>query len=617
MLHVQFFNRSYESAIATIMGDEGLRCRMVSKEDYSSWINLTLLIKRPRILVLAPSNVGVDNIVERVLERGFIDGNGNPYFPSMLRLGSGSKRSKVRVISLEETTEQIMALERQEVQTMKEAVTLHIKQLVQQIFNVQTLLLKLKEAYEAHELPEGVELRIDRQTAVPYWVDHQAKTTLDQPPPKRKILSVVGFENVPEYIIYTSHLAPLLDQLRHQSLQLKRLNFRDTYLDRPYSYRTLVETSFIDDTHIVFTTLNSSGHASLDSSAFDVIIIDEAGQCTEPSTLIPLRLLCEKCLLVGDPMQLPATVFSTKAKSSGLDQSLFERLMKNGHEVTLLNTQYRMLPEISAFPSIMFYDGKLQDGPNVCDAHPSYIFSPAQSKSKNEALFPPFLFFDLKSSKDEIKSSLSRSNYAEALFCKNLVTRFLKSCIQVGTLPASIGIITPYTEQLNELNRLLGKIDWSSLDIYRPPDIELNTVDSYQGREKDIIFISCVRANDEGSIGFLSDLRRMNVALTRGKFGIYIIGHADTLKGNRMWSKLICHAEKTDSLLTVEHAFDDFFPNLEKKTHTATTALQKSKIARHTHAGSVETQKMNPALEDGELETSNITNDSCITRFLV
>ena len=619
MLHVQSFNRSYESAISTVMGPEGMKCRAAPRDDYSSWINLTLLIKRPRILVMAPSNIGVDNVIERVLDSGFLDGNGGPYFPSMLRLGSGSKRSKVRVISLEETTEHIMGLERDEVQTLKESVTVLIRKLVQEIFNVQTLLLHLKEAYERYEVPEGVELRVDRQSAVPYWVDHNARTTLNQPPPRREVPSAMGWEAVPEYAIYTSHLAPLLDQLRHQSLQLKRLNLRDSYLDRPYSYRTLIETSFIDDAHIVFTTLNSSGHASLDSSIFDVMVIDEAGQCTEPSTLIPLKLSCEQCLLVGDPMQLPATIFSIQAKNAGLDKSLFERLMKNGHEVTLLDTQYRMLPEISTFPSKMFYQGKLKDGRNVHETCPPYIISTTSlSKTSTEALFPPFLFFDLKSSRDEIKNSLSRSNYAEAVFCKNLLIHFLKSCVQVGSLPSSIGIITPYTEQLNELDRLFAKIEWSSLEIYRPPDIELNTVDSYQGREKDVIFISCVRANDEGSIGFLSDLRRMNVALTRGKFGVYIIGHAETLRGNKMWSKLISHAEETKSMVSVEHAHEDLSLSLKRKAEFfAADAGQNLKRAKEEYLKvSVVTKQGSKDVEEGELLEASFPQES-MQRFLV
>jgi senataxin len=526
-----------------------------------------LLIKSPRLLVLAPSNGAVDNVIEKILSKGFIDGNGDTYWPSMLRLGSGSKRSKVKVLSLEDTTEHILSIDKSEVQALRESVSEDIKLLVQNIFNVQTLLLHLKEAWMTYELPEDVELRVDSATTMPYWVDHKNRTNLSCPPALRTVdskRSSLPFELVPEYIIYTTHLASLLDQLKHQSLQYKRLVLRNQYAGRQQSYKSLVETSLIDDAHIVFTTLNSSGHSSLDASPFDAIIVDEAAQCIEPSLLIPLRLPCSRCLLVGDPMQLPATIFSNTCKSIGFDTSLFERLQNNHHQVLLLNTQYRMVPEISAFPSKMFYQGKLLNGVDLNSCYPPYIrnqhsivTATGTRASHHQAIFPPFLFFDLKSSQDEIKSSLSRLNHQEAVCLINILKVFLLQSMHASPAHIEIGIITPYLEQLNELNRMISRTDWRELGLSRTPDIELNTVDSFQGREKDVIFISCVRANDEGSIGFLSDIRRMNVALTRPKAGLFIVGHADTLRGNKMWSRLIDHAEDSNSLVSLYRADED------------------------------------------------------------
>lgn len=576
-LHVKYFNRSYASAISATMSDEGMLCRHGRRDDFTSWINLSLQMKRPRLLVLAPSNIAVDNIIERVLESGFIDGNGNQYWPSMLRLGSGSKRSKVKVISLEDSSEHIMGISKEEALEMRERVSATIAQIVQDIYNTQTLLLCLKEAWSRWPLPMDFELRVDGKNASVYWVDHKRKSVSSSPPDllsHGKVLSNYTLETLPEYLIYSGHLAPLLDQLRHQSLQLRRLVLRDQLIDRYSTCKTLIESSLIDDAHIVFTTLNSSGHSSLDSCAFDDILIDEAAQCIEPSLLIPLRLSSNRCLLVGDPMQLPATIFSTiKSRGIGFDRSLFERLMGNGHEFTMLRTQYRMLPQISAFPNTMFYGGKLLNGDNVLNPSncPPYInLACTQIKENDELSFLPFIFFDLKNSRDELKNTSSRSNHIEAMFIIKLLNLFIRSCAKKGCMPSSIGIITPYQEQLSELKKMIGGTNWAKVlseypELYmRVPEIELNTVDSFQGREKDVIFISCVRANDEGTIGFLSDVRRMNVALTRSKYGLFVVGHADTLRSNSMWTKLITHAEETSALLEVQSHDHDIQSGLRK-----------------------------------------------------
>ena len=619
-LHVKYFNRSYESAIAMVLGGEGMKCRVSSREDCRSWEYLSLLIKRPRILVLAPSNVGVDNIIERVLDKGFIDGNGGQYWPSMIRLGSGrgKRASKVRVVSLEESMEQILSIEKEKLREQLEQAQKDIKHLVQKIFNLQTLLVNMREAWHrVHSMvPEGVELRVNGSTAEVYFVDHRHQTTLNACPPADGSSTLYSFETLPEYGIYTAHLAPLLDQLRHICLHKKRLTLlRDPLSDR--QQRQLIETSLIDDAHIVFTTLNSSGQGCLDDALFDVLVIDEAAQCTEPSLLIPLRLPCSKCLLVGDPLQLPATIFSTKSRHAGLDKSLFERLMGNGYAVQMLDHQYRMLPALSEFPSKMFYGGKLMNGANVMAPSycPPYINNAPSSSSSSFSFlrFPPFVFFDLKASQDESKGSQSRYNRAEASFLIDTLKTFLLFCSKSGSLPSSIGIITPYQEQLAEVTRLLSKINWTSVfpssscpsDV---PDIECNTVDSYQGREKDIVFVSCVRANDENAIGFLSDTRRMNVALTRAKHGLYIVGHAGTLRYNHMWSKLIEHAELRHSFIAVpvgeEGNIESKIRALNKSQHDTEApvpiALQTNRLKNR-----LRTKRKNEEQEEGEvLETA-------------
>lgn len=316
-------------------------------------------------------------------------------------------------------------------------------------------------------------------------------------------------------------------------------------------------------------------------------MVDEAGQCVEPSTLIALRRGCKRCILVGDPKQLSATTFSTVAARTGYSRSLLERLMHGGHPTILLDTQYRMNPFISAFPSRMFYRGKLMDGPNVSHKtyRPAYIAaSCAESVSDAVAVVPPVMFLDVTAA--ESKGSSSRSNMQEVHMCLRAVLLLIREAVrrnngQIG----SIGIITPYMEQLVLMRKTfrqagllpgvnicsllpkgspyraahmaaaIGSGSGGDMDIAAPApqcflDIELNTVDAFQGREKDVVVISCVRGNgtDTGSIGFLSDIRRMNVALTRAKHALIVVGNANTLQSNHTWSQFLTHNRDAGTL---------------------------------------------------------------------
>eukprot|EP00605_Chrysophyceae_sp_TOSAG23-4_P000608 GSChrysophyteH1.ASY1.ANO1.685.1 assembled CDS len=479
------------NTVHQVLGPEGLITRLNKQ--------------KPHILVCAPSNVAVDNIIERIMERGFNDGTGKVYRPNMLRLGSG-KGAKEQLGALDDAmrAETLRGVERQ------------IQEFVKQ-------------------LQVGWEVRVDQATTQPYWVNHNLQSTeVAKPNHSDYLLSDYTLETLPEYIAFSGTLLQQIDQLDRLNLFAVRCRAR---VD-------VIETSIIDEAHLVFTTLNGAGHPSLEGTSFEVTVIDEAGQCVEPSALIALRRGCKRCVMVGDPCQLPATIFSDKAKKVGYDRSLFERLMKIGHSSILLDTQYRMAPAISEFSSRTFYGSNLKDGSIVCNHSylPSYLRRPGSEVSRGPVL-RPLMFFDVASS--ESKGGVSRSNISEVQVCVKLV-RFLISEAQrcSESSVGSIGIITPYAEQLSALRRAFRENDQGSLSS-SAPDLELNTVDGFQGREKDIIVISCVRANDEGSIGFLSDRRRMNVALTRAKHGMFVIGNAETLQGNELWSRFIKHTDES------------------------------------------------------------------------
>jgi senataxin len=169
---------------------------------------------------------------------------------------------------------------------------------------------------------------------------------------------------MPEFKIFMGQLVKLVDRFTNISYKYDRYNLMEKNGD---NLRQQLETNILDTTHIVLTTLGTAGSHALETcSKFEVIVIDEAAQSVEPSTLVALQLGSLHAILLGDPQQLPATIFSMSGRTTKYDRSLFQRLEEAGHEVHLLDTQYRMHPDISAFPRAVFYQGQLRDAASVC-----------------------------------------------------------------------------------------------------------------------------------------------------------------------------------------------------------------------------------------------------------
>ncbi|CAG8452428.1 3446_t:CDS:2, partial [Acaulospora morrowiae] len=282
---------------------------------------------------------------------------------------------------------------------------------------------------------------------------------------------------------------------------------------------------------IICATLAGSGHDRLSAFAqeFETIIIDEAAQAIELSSIIPLKFNASRCILVGDPNQLPPTVLSRVATRYFYEQSLFNRLQKCvPKSIHMLKTQYRMHPEISRFPSLLFYNSELKnaEGLETSRKQPWHV----------KSIFAPYKFFDVKGVMSYEKNSLLNSE--EAKIAVKLVDRLVIDFPEVD-FKGRIGVITPYKSQLSEIRKQFrNKLN---RDLYK--NIEFNTVDGFQGKEKDIIIFSCVRAGEENSVGFLKDLRRLNVALTRARCSLFILGNRRSLERNELWKKLI-----TDSI---------------------------------------------------------------------
>ncbi|CAF1098735.1 unnamed protein product [Brachionus calyciflorus] len=297
----------------------------------------------------------------------------------------------------------------------------------------------------------------------------------------------------------------------------------------------------LKEADIIISTCNFSGNSLLDCltaeknnghSQISVIIIDEAAQCLEVDTLIPLRFGCDKIIQVGDPEQLPATVLSKLAQEKGLTMSMFERIYQrfrftDKNPIRMLYVQYRMHPEICEFPSANFYKGKL-------------ITHKEAAQKRSIIDLKPYLFLNVLNSQeigDEISGSVYNPIEADQIvdFCKFLSGKYYKF---------SVGIITPYQKQVSYLKDLTAKNNLK---------IEVGTVDGYQGREKDIVIFSCVRArNSDRKIGFLSHRQRLNVALTRAKYALYIFGHVESLMVNEDWRNCIENAKKRNLIINLE-----------------------------------------------------------------
>lgn len=321
--------------------------------------------------------------------------------------------------------------------------------------------------------------------------------------------------------------------------------------------RDSIRASILDEAAIVFSTLSFSGSVLFSklNRGFDVVIIDEAAQAVEPATLVPLANGCKQLFLVGDPVQLPATVISPIAEKFGYGTSLFKRFQRAGYEVSMLKTQYRMHPEIRSFPSREFYDGALEDGSDVVNQ---------TKRSWHEyRCFGPFCFFDIHEGKESQPSgSGSWVNEDEVDFVlamyHNMVTRYpeLKSS-------SRLAIISPYRHQVKVFRDRFR----STFGVESDKVVDINTVDGFQGREKDVAIFSCVRASKEKkSIGFVADFRRMNVGITRARSSVLVVGSATTLKIDKHWQNLVESAEQRNSLFKVSKPYKDFFSDENLKS---------------------------------------------------
>lgn len=253
--------------------------------------------------------------------------------------------------------------------------------------------------------------------------------------------------------------------------------------------------------------------------------------------MIPLVHGAHQVVLVGDHQQLGPVIMNKKAAKAGLSQSLFERLINIGLRPMRLQVQYRMHPCLSEFPSNMFYEGSLQNGVTTQERIRSHVDFPWVVPDT------PMMFHGSFGQEEISSSGTSYLNVTEAAFVEKCVTRFLKAGIQ----PHQIGIITPYEGQRAYVVQYMQFNGALKKDLYK--SIEVASVDAFQGREKDYIIVTCVRSNEHLGIGFLTNAKRLNVALTRAKYGLVVVGNPKVLAKHQLWYQLLMNFKDKNCLV--------------------------------------------------------------------
>lgn len=309
----------------------------------------------------------------------------------------------------------------------------------------------------------------------------------------------------------------LLQEAKHSSREATKME--DYLLD-----------DILDNTDVITCTLVGSTNRLVRDRVFSTVIIDEAAQALEPASWIPITK-AQKVILAGDPLQLPPTVRSEQAKKMGIETTLIEKCLQRLTNVSLLNTQYRMNETIMGFSNVQFYANAL-----IADDSVKYHTLSLDDTIALEFIDTAGCSFD----EEQHEETTSLLNKGEA----DVLNKHLHHLLEIHSSTFSVGIISPYKAQVTYLQDLFSE------ELVIGHDISINTIDSFQGQERDVIYISLVRSNDKSEIGFLKDFRRMNVAMTRAKKKLVIIGDSVTLGTTKFYSDFLDYVEKNEAYHT-------------------------------------------------------------------
>lgn len=362
------------------------------------------------------------------------------------------------------------------------------------------------------------------------------------------------FESHPDYPQLWSIRRAIRDLRNHRKGRDERYHQKmDRLKGRAAELEIRINAQLFGEARVIASTLVGSANRLLEGQKFTTLFIDEAAQALEAACWVPMRR-CSRVILAGDHCQLPPTVKSIAAMKAGLGKTLMERIVENKPEtVTLLKVQYRMNEQIMQFSSDWFYHGEVESAPQIKyrgildydipiewispeDDEDSMTLenrtdvgdeAPAEEANGSHELYH----------EEFVGASFGRINKREAQFTLDTLQTYFSKIGKHRILDERIdvGIISPYRAQVQYLRHLIKKTEF-----FKPFRhlISVNTVDGFQGQERDVILISMVRANENGEIGFLRDLRRMNVAITRARMKLIILGDKDTLTRHPFYRKL-------------------------------------------------------------------------------
>ncbi|XP_058113518.1 uncharacterized protein LOC131256610 isoform X2 [Magnolia sinica] len=552
---------------------------------------------RGRVLLCAQSNAAVDELVSRISTDGLYGNDGKMYKPYLVRVGNAKTVHPSSLpFFIDTLVEQRLAEEKMNGSDAKNdtdsdssmALRSKLEKLVDSIRFYESKRANLRDGnVDAKSLSEDGDLKED------------AKQEMSD--------EVIG---VKLKVLYAQKKAICVDLAAAQSRERRSS-------EEVKALKHKLRKAILREAEIVMTTLSGCGGDLYgvcsepisgyrfgnpsEDSLFDAVVIDEAAQALEPATLIPLQLLKSngtKCIMVGDPKQLPATVLSNVASKFLYECSMFERLQRAGHPVIMLTEQYRMHPEICQFPSLHFYENKLVNGNQMG----------SKSAPFHESVYlGPYVFFDVIDGVEQHgknSGGLSLYNESEANAAVE-VLRFFKKRYPSEFFGGRIGIITPYKSQLSLLRSRFN----NAFGPGATADMEFNTVDGFQGREVDILILSTVRASDQSVkapginsrvIGFVADVRRMNVALTRAKLSLWIVGNSRTLETNINWAALLNNAKERDLVISMERPYESI---LRKQSSSSMRKLSPTSLDSHSrhlkHAKKVENKGRQSIKETG------------------
>ena len=564
---------SSESAFAGSLADRGAAVReMFEYLRTAAGVEKghTYGVKKPKILVCAPSNAAVDNLLERVASVAFRGGDGGAYRPTVVRVGAADalvSSETVGAVTASRLVDAIVKMKPEEWDAAYRKQDAFQKEAASFVKRKEREHVAAAAAFSKHcaGRPDGVpdpEVAREHARAQDARVAEMLRVCDDR---DKAVTEMARFA------FCLSRLGPKEDRGDDFRRDGRSASFdpRRAQARAARAVRAALEASLVDDAEIVFSTLASSSRRVFRDVAngFDTVLVDEAAQANETATLIPFLHGARRCVLVGDPRQLPSTILSAAAKAAAFQRSLFERFVTLGAKPVLLSVQYRMHPAIRAWPSREFYDDKLTDSDSVRQRETSLLVAPRPEASNREAPYlahlKPYALFDVA---DGLQSANARSgslsNPVEALFAACLHAALARETRAAGGAAPklSCAIVTPYREQRACVLKAFASLFGGDGAAGRA-GVRVSTVDGFQGQEADVVIFSTVRGprgavtrgprgaltreSRGGGIGFLADVRRMNVALTRARRALWIVGNRDVLRnGGEVWSRLVADAER-------------------------------------------------------------------------